>query len=188
MTQLGQGKNDRFEIAFKDSFGFLRTALAGATQWTDRQIRNTGIVVPHIAKTDVFSYNVQFNHDKKQGEAVADFHIHIVPIGAVTGGEVIAIDFAWGFYSFGDTIPDVLPNTTGSPATKTLVAGDQYKSLYFEIKSSLAVGSEKYSGFLFIKCTRRNDGQDTYTGEFALLGGDCHYQSDRVGSYNETTD
>ena len=188
MTQQGQGKNDRFDQAYKDSFGFLRTALTGVTQWTDRQVRNTGVVMPHIAKQDVFSYNVQFNHDKKLQSAIADFHLHIIPIGTVTAGELIALDFTWGFYSFGAVVDDVLPNSTGSPAVFTLSTGDQYKHKLFSITTNLAVGTESYSGFLLIKFQRRNDAQDTYAGEFALMGADAHYQSDRIGSYNVTSD
>lgn len=58
MANLGQGKNDRFAQAYTDSFGFLRIALSGVTTWTDTQLRNTGIVLPTVAKNDVLSYNV----------------------------------------------------------------------------------------------------------------------------------
>ena len=181
MTQQGQGKTDRFVPAYRDSFGFLRTALVGVTTWTDRQIRNTGIVVPHINKNDIFSYNVQINHDKKLGTALADFHIHFMPVGEAQGGEVIAIDYAWGFYSVTETIPDTLPNT--GTAQIPLLFGDQYKHKFAEIVTNLSVGNETYSGFLLIKCQRRNDAQDTYGSEIALLGADSHYISDRAGSY-----
>jgi hypothetical protein len=52
----------------------------------------------------------------------------------------------------------------------------------------MAVGTEGYSGFLLITCTRANDANDTYAGEIALFGADCHYPSDRHGSsavYND---
>ena len=177
----------RVPEAYKDTFGFLRTALSGVTTWTDRQLRNTGVVLPHIAKADVFSYNVQFNHDKMLDSAVADFHLHIIPVGVVTAGQVIAIDYSWGFYRFGDVIPDVLPNL--NTATFELSTGDQYKHLLFEIVENLAVPTpELYSSFLFIKCTRRNDAQDTYASEIALIGADAHYITNRAGSRNETSD
>ena len=177
----------RIPEAYKDTFGSLRTALSGVTTWTDRQLRNTGIVLPHIAKADVFSYNVQFNHDKMLDSAIADFHLHIIPVGAVTAGQIIAIDYSWGIYRFGDVIPDVLPNTGTKPFT--LSTGDQYKHLYLEIVSNLTVPiTETYSSFLLIKCVRRNDAQDTYASEIALVGADAHYITNRNGSRNETSD
>jgi hypothetical protein len=181
----------RIPSAHKDSFGFLRTTLVGVTTWTDRQLRNTGVVLPHIAKGDVFSYNVQFNHDKALDTVLDDFHLHIIPISAPAAGQKVAIDYTWGFFKFGEAIPDVLPNSSGaSPAIFTFTGtSDQYKHLYFEIIQHMAVSpSETYSSFLLIKCTRRNDAQDTYAGEIALLGADSHYQTNRNGSLNESTD
>lgn len=172
---------------YKDSFGFLRTALTGATTWTDRAIRNTGVVVPHIAKNDTFTYNVQLNHDRKFGVDVTDFHLHIVPIGAVTAGQVISIDYEIEIFGFHDTIGDTL--LTKSNSTYTLAAGDQYKHLYFEIKEDiLKETTPGVSSFLMVKLSRRNDATDTYAGEFALLGADCHYITDRDGSIFETYD
>lgn len=48
--------------------------------------------------------------------------------------------------------------------------------------------NEGYSSEFYIEVTRRNDGTDTYPGEFALTFGDCHYPSDRNGSVNEFND
>ncbi len=171
----------RYLPAHKDSFGFLRTALTGVTTWTDRQIRNTGVVVPHIAKNDLFSYNIQFNHDKQLGVNIDDFHLHILPVGTVTAGQIIAIDYAWGWYSLNDVIPDTLPNT--GTATLELATGDQYKHLLMDIVTNMAhPATEGYSSFCLIKCQRRNDGQDTYASEIAMLGADCHYIVNRNGS------
>lgn len=171
----------------KDSFGKLQTALTGGGKWTMRLLRNTKMAFPHIAKSDVFTYTAQFNHDKNTGENADGFHIHFIPIGAVTGGEVIAIDYAWGWLTGNDTFPDTLPNT--GTATITLEAGQQYKYLIKDIVKDLDYPeNEAYSSEFFIECTRRSDGQDTYSGEFALLDGDAHYPSGRIGSYNEYTD
>ena len=171
----------------KDTFGILQPVLTGGGKWTVRLLRNTKVTAPHIAKTDVFSYKAQYNHDKKIEMNVDDFHVHIMPIGAVTGGEVIALDYAWGWYTAGDVFPDELPNT--GTALITLAEGDQYKIKIEEIVTDLTFPEgEGYSSQLFIECTRRNDAQDTYAGEFALLDGDSHYPTDRFGSYNEFTD
>ena len=161
--------------------------MSGSTSWTDRVIRNTGVVVPHIAKNDIFTYNIQFPHSKKLAEAIADFHLHIVPISLPVAGNIIAIDHSWQFVKFGDVIGVTLTGGSNT-ATFKLVAADQYKHKYFEVIADMAVGAETYSSFLLVKCQRRNDGQDTYAGEFALLGGDCHYLVDRLGSQFETND
>jgi len=171
----------------KDSFGLLGSVLIGGATWTNRLLRSTNIVVPHIAKADTFTYKCQLNHDKRLGTNLDGFHIHILPIGTVTAGEVIAIDYAWGWLTDGDVFPATLPNT--GTATITLATGDQYKYLTRNIVADIAFPTgEDYSSEFFIECTRRNDAQDTYASEFALLDGDVHYLSDHLGSYNELSD
>jgi hypothetical protein len=171
----------------RDSFGILGTAVTGVATWTSRYIRNTKISRPHIAKLDVFSYVCQLNHDKALETNLDGFHIHIIPVGAVAGGEVIALDYAWAWLTNGDIFPDTLPNT--GTATITLSAGEQYAYLIKPIISDLdyPVG-EGYSSEFYIQCTRRNDGQDTYASEFALIDGDVHYRVNRIGSYSEFND
>jgi hypothetical protein len=165
----------------------MQSTLTGASTWTLRLIRNSRMVAPHVAKNDVFSYKAQLNHDKALATNLDGFHIHFLPIGAVTAGQIIAIDYAWGWLTANDTFPDTLPNT--GTATYTLQDGDQYKYLIKPIITDLAYPTgEGYSSEFFIVCQRRNDGQDTYAGEIALLDGDVHYQANRVGSYNEYTD
>jgi len=171
----------------KDSFGQIGTIITGSETWTPRLLRSTNVSVPHIAKADVFTYKAQINHEKTLDTNLDNFHIHILPIGAVTGGEVIAIDYAWGWVTRGDVFPSTLPNT--GTVLITLSSGDQYKYLIKNIVSNLAYPTgEDYSSEFFIECTRRNDGQDTYAGEFALLDGDCHYLTNHLGSYNEYAD
>ena len=171
----------------KDSFGTLQSVLVGATTWTLRLLRSTKIAVPHIAKADIFTYKCQFNHDKKLATNADGFHVHIIPVGAVSAGQVIALDYAWGWLTNDDTFPDTLPNT--GTATIELAAGDQYKYLIKNLLTNLAYPTaEGYSSEFIVQFTRRNDGQDTYPGEFALLDGDVHYLSDRLGSYNEFND
>jgi hypothetical protein len=180
--QIVKNADARFPERHKDSFGFLRTALSGVTTWTDRQIRNTGVVVPHIAKNDIFTYNIQLNHDLDLESAfLDDFHIHFMPVGASAAGEKIAINFGWGIYSVHSVIPDVLPNT--GTAIYTFTGDLQYGHELFEIISDLALPAAiSHSSFVFVKCQRRNDAQDTYASEIALLGADSHYITDRLGS------
>lgn len=171
----------------KDTFGLISSTLVGGSQYTMRLLRGTKIAAPHVAKGDVFAYKAQFNHDKVLGEDADDFHIHIIPIGAVKGGEEISINYAWGWYKVGDTFPNTLPNT-GSVSIK-LEAGDQYKELIKTIVSDLKPPTnESYSSKLYVECTRLNDGTDTYAGEFALTDDDAHYTTNHLGSYNALND
>jgi hypothetical protein len=171
----------------KDSFGLLQTVVTGASTWTTRLLRTTKIALPHIAKNDVFTYKAQYNHDKALLTNCDDFHIHIIPIGAVTAGQVINLDYAYVWIKAGDVYPNTLPNTGTIPIT--LATGDQYKMLIKAVISNLVYPTnESYSSELFIQITRRNDGTDTYAGEFALLDGDSHYLSNQFGSFNTLTD
>lgn len=183
----------------KDSFGTLQSVLLGASTWTLRLYRNTQIALPHIAKNDVFTYVAQLNHDKTLGSPLDGFHIHFIPVDAVAGGEIIAVDYAWGWYTNNDIVPDVLPNR--GTANIALVAGDQYKTKIKNLISTTEIipplvapsvmtppVGEGYSSMFWISCTRRNDGTDTYASEIALVFGDVHYPTTHLGSYNEYTD
>ena len=171
----------------KDSFGVLQSVLTGGSVWTLRLLRNTKLAVPHIAKADVFTYKAQINHDKALATNLDGFHIHFIPVGAVTAGQVIAIDYRWGWITGGNYFPDVLPNT--GTVLITLADGEQYKYKIEHVVQDLQYPvSENYSSEFFIECTRRSDAQDTYAGEIALLDGDVHYQINHLGSYNEFTD
>lgn len=189
----------RFEISHRDTFGTTASLLTGGAVWTYRLVRGTKIAMPHIAKTDVFTYQAQFNHDKELSAPFDGFHIHIKPIGAVTAGQVISLDFAWWWGTSGNVFPNTLPNTGNTQII--LATGDQYKVLIKDIiNGNHAVNprlvpdtitpptGEGYSSEFFIEVTRRNDGTDTYVGEFALTFGDCHYPSERRGSFNEYND
>jgi hypothetical protein len=171
----------------RDSFGQLQTALTGVTTWTLREVRNSKVVLPHIAKNDIFSYKCQYNHDKVLEENADDFHFHFMPIGTVTPGQIIAINYAWVWLTNEDVFPDTLPNT--GMYKYTLVDGDQYKFKIRAMFTDLTYPTgEDYSSELFVVCQRSNDAQDTYPGEFALVDGDSHYPGNKVGSYNVLTD
>lgn len=183
----------------RDSFGTLQSILVGAGTWTLRLFRNTKMALAHVAKGDVFTYLTQINHDKKLGAPLDGFHLHFKPVGAVTAGQVIAIDYAWGWFTADDVVPDTLPNT--GTAYITLATGDQYKTKIKNLVSTSEIipplsavstmnapTGEDYSSEFWITCTRRNDGADTYASEIALTFADVHYPSNQIGSYNEYTD
>lgn len=173
--------------AHRDSFGYLTSALVGVTTWTIRALRSTKITAPHIARNDVFAYKCQFNHDKALGVNADGFHIHIMPVGAVTGGEIIYLTYRWGWLTNGDTFPATLPNTDTVPIT--LAAGDQFKYMIVPIVSDLTFPTgETYSSEFFIELTRGDTPNDTYAAEFALLDGDVHYPSKKLGSDYEFND
>jgi len=176
----------------KDTMGFLQTALAGGTQWTLVQVRNTGVVVPGIADNDIFSYNMQFNHDKKLGSVLDDFHIHYMFESANTG--TCTFTWAWGWFKFDadptkcDVIPDTLPNT--GVTTWTIDGAQQYKHMLKQIITGLTFdspnGDETYSSMFFIKITR--SASTGSIGTMRLLSADCHYITDREGSKNVASD
>lgn len=171
----------------KDSFGQLQSVIVGGSTWTPRLVRSTKIALPHIAKNDIFTYKCQFNHEKTLQENLDDFHIHIIPIGAVTQLVTITFNYGWAWLKNGDYFPNTFTNT--GTASIDIVAGDQYrymiKSLLLEIPPPLL---ESYSSEIFLEFTRRNDGTDTYAGEFALVDGDAHYPTNHLGSYNRLND
>lgn len=186
MESIGNGI-ERGHTAHKDSMSKLGTAISGVTQYTMRALRGTKVTCAHIAKQDIFSDIIQLNHDKTLQAAIDDYHIHFIPIGAVAGGEAIALDVAYAFLTHGNEFPNAL--TSAGTIRIDLVAGDQYKLKIKQLLTDIAApANELYSSFLFVEATRRNDGQDTYAHEIAIIGSDAHYPSDRYGSKNVTTD
>lgn len=175
----------RFPVRHKDSFGTFRTALAGVTQWTERQYRSTKLVFGCMANADVISYTIQFNHDKQLGAKIDGFHLHYIPLVAATG--TILWDIAWGWYNIGDVVPATLPNTV-SGVSMSIAAADQYKHSYFELSANMThPGTETYSSILFMELTR-NGGTYGNSNEIAVITCDCHYTTDRLGSAAEYTE
>jgi hypothetical protein len=168
-----------------DIQGQLQTALSGVTQYTFKQYRTTGIVMPHIARDDVFSMVFQMPHRKFLGSAIDSVHIHFIPMIGANGNVIIS--YAWGWYNHDDVVPDTLPNT-GSK-TIPLVIADQYKQKIVTLITNLAApASEAYSSILYVKCTRLTAGDTWNSSDLALAYMDAHFLADRFGSYNETTD
>ena len=178
----------RLEEAHDDMRGQLGTALAGGTSFTPRLYRNTGIAFPHIANTDVLTFNCQIYHRKKMGTNADSFHIHYIPIGSANG--TIIFDYAWGWWNVNTEIPDTLPNT-GS-AELTLATTDQYKYKIFPFFTNFAPPpSEGYGSYLLVRIAR-NGGTWSPAGvnanELAILDADAHVIVDRAGSLFEASD
>lgn len=177
-----------FNIAHKyhdDIIGDLQTALVGVTTYTMRGYRNTGIVMPHVARGDVFSMKFQMPHRKYLSQALDSVHIHFIPLGSHNGN--IVISWAWGWFNHDEVVPDTLPNT--SSTTIPLVTTDQYKQkLSLLITNLTPPTGEQYSSILYVKCTRETTGDTWGTEEFALAYMDAHFPADRLGSYNEASD
>lgn len=178
----------RHEVAHDDMRGYITTALAGATAFTNRIYRNTGIAFPHIADTDVLAFTSQIYHRKKMGSNADSFHIHYIPIGSANGS--IVFNVAWGWYNVNDIIPDTLPNTT--TATLNLVTTDQYKYGIFSVLTNIAPPTnEGYGSFFFCRIAR-NGGTWAPAGvnanELCILDADLHVLVDRNGSQYEFSD
>jgi hypothetical protein len=174
--------------AWDDMQGEIQTALTGVTQFTNRQIRTTGIVCPHLATNDIVSYRFQFKHAKKMQTAVGSMHFHVIPVASANGN--IKFTYTWGWYNpnDGDVIPDTLPNT-GDSGDILLATTDQYKMKLVSIIPSIPVpmAVEKPSSILMVKITRvAPTGSDWgASNEIALLYGDIHFQQDGFGSQTE---
>jgi hypothetical protein len=176
--------------AHDDIQGILGTALTGVTAFTPKQIRTTGIVMPHVTSGDVFSMIFQMPHRKKLGSRLDSVHLHYIPIVAKDGD--IAFTYAWGWYNHDTVIPDTLPNT-GTVPDITLATTDQYKlKLSFMIQNLTHPGTESYSDILLVKLTAAApaDGTNWWTtgNEIAIAYMDAHYITDRNGSLTEASD
>jgi hypothetical protein len=172
-----------------DMQGILQTALTGVTQYTMRQYRTTGIVLPHIAQGDIFSMTFQMSHRKTLGVNMDGVHIHFIPIASADGD--IQIDYEWGWYRAAnlDTVPATLPNTGNKVIT--LATTDQYVLKIDDIVENMAAPSgEDYSSILFVKCTRVAPAGTNWgaNNEIALVYFDGHMPINRYGSYNEYDD
>lgn len=172
-----------------DIQGILQTALTVVTQYTPRQYRSTGVVIPHVAQGDIWSMTFQMSHRKKLGVNMDGVHMHYIPVASANGD--IKINYSWGWYRAGNvaTIPSTLPNT-GSVVI-TLATTDQYILRIDNIVANLAApASEDYSSILFIKCERVAPvGTNWGAGnEIALVYFDGHMPVNRYGSYNEVND
>ncbi len=169
-----------------DIQGTLGTVLSGATSWTLRAYRHTGIVMPHIARNDVFTIIFQMPHRKKRNSALDGVHIHFIPMAAANGN--IIINYSWGWFNpTGDTVPDTLPNN-GHTAI-ALTTADQYQLKLANLITGISSPEkEAYSSLLFCRFVRQTTGDTWGPGEIALAYLDAHFLADRYGSYNELTD
>lgn len=183
---LQQDDIARHRVAYDDVQGTVGTALSGAAQYTLRQYRSTGLVLPYLANGDYFTQIVQMPHTKKLGEPVASFHLHWITEAAVTG--TIVFDWAWGFYNEnGSTpIPATLPNT--GQTTLSINATDQYLPKVSSLINNIpAPANEGYSAILLVKVAR-NGGTFGNNNEIAIRYVDCHVPIDRFGSAQEYHD
>lgn len=176
----------RYGVAYEDVQGIIGTALTGANQWTVRQYRNTGLVMPFLANGDFFTHIIQMPHRKKLGSPIASFHLHWITTAAVDG--TVIWEWSWGWYNENgnDIIPDTLPNT--GTTTWNITTADQYK---FRVKSIIntipAPVNEGYSSVLLVKCGR-NGGTFGNNNEIGIRYVDCHVPLDRFGSIAEYHD
>jgi len=177
----------QFSAKHDDIQGILQTALVGVTAYTFRQYRNTGIVLPHVAENDVFSFVCQMPHRKLLGSKLDSVHIHYIPVAAADGD--ILINFAWGWYNIGTAVPDTLPNT-GSKII-SIASADQYKSNLSQVIVNLSPpANEQYSSILYVKMTRVTPAGTNWgaSNEIAIEYVDAHFVADRLGSNYEAWD
>jgi hypothetical protein len=180
----------RFHPAHDDMQGLLATALTGVTQYTFRQLRNTGMVFPHVASGDIFSITYQFSHQKQLQTLIDSTHIHYIPVASKNGN--IAFSYKYGYFNHEEVIPDVLPNS-GTTADIALLTTDQYKLKRSSLILNIAPpANEGYSSILMVHFTAIAPaaGNNWWTtgNEIAIIYKDAHYIKNRWGSVNEATD
>jgi len=165
-----------------DVQGQLQTATAGGTAYAFKALRGTGIVLPHLARNDVFCMTFQMPHRRKLGSALDSVHLHIIPIASANGN--ISFNWTWGWYANGDVLPNTLPNSGTTPFT--LATTDQYKNVIVPLITNLvAPVTDAHSSLLFVSVTRNTTGDTWNAGDLALVYMDAHFIVDRYGSYTE---
>jgi len=199
MSSRGQGLNDRFADSHDDSFGVDRSSLSGTSQYSTEEFNSTGFILNWLRhdQDDYFQLITQFSHRRKLG-TVANLHIHYMP-GVNTGGDVyFYYQYAW--VSIGQAIPEIGSWASGN-ATIVVPAGAIWTHQVDNIAANMAAPSpDSHSSILLLKLTRlgsnpldtfsanRTDPGATNAANFGILGVDCHFTTDRIGSNGEYSD
>ena len=187
---ISGGVNDRFAVAHDDMLGEVRSAISGATQWTQAQINDTGFILGWLLNNsnDFFQVKIQMSHRRNLGTALDSVHIHYLLENSATAGETIVWSGAYAWIQPGSVIPANSGWTafSGAGLTQTLPTAAAYYYGLHSIQANIAApANEGYGGMLLIKITR---GNGTHGGRVGILDCDAHSQMNRLGSYNEATD
>lgn len=189
---LGQGKNDRFGFGHKDIQGNISTVTGGSALGT-LTIRDTGTSILSFqdANDDVAIGVFQMQHDKKLSTNLDSIHVHYYLPNAPSAGNTVFFKTEYIWIARSGTVP-ALASWSVQYSTITFTGSEaQYSTGYKSVALNLTYpANEDYSSILIFKIIRDSAGvgSDTYASDLGVMYIDCHYISDKIGSYNETSD
>jgi hypothetical protein len=144
---------------------------------------------------------MQINHNRRPGTKIHDLHMHYIPMVAPGGVKVVRMQVSYQWCPIGVELADPTGWTTPGATSLTINPGDEFKHLIYElITTPIAVPTgDSYSSLFACQVTRlgNSDAADDYEAGKAVGTGaanlglvfiDAHYESDRDGSINDTTD
>ena len=164
-----------------------------ATKWTIGCFRSD--------QDDKIFVTMQINHNRRPGTKIHDVHMHYIPLVAPGGVKVCKMQISYQWCPIGAELTDPAGWTTPAATVLTINPGDEWKhGLHELISTPIAVPTGDSYSSLFACEVRRlgsTDVADDYeaakavgTGaaNLGLLFIDCHYEADRDGSINDTSD
>lgn len=183
MTDLGHGKIDYFDPTWDDlqvALGEIKLPGVSDPAW---QAYKGGYVLSFSPSADnIISFTAQFPHRYKL-ESNIDFHIHAAYPDSNAGNSIWNFTYSWA------KINEDFPAQTTVSAVSLASPANQDNHTYHDIATGISgTGKDGVSSILI--CSLQREGthlSDTYAGAVYLVGLDFHFQSDTLGSAQETT-
>lgn len=125
--------------------------------------------------------SAQLPHGYLEGSDIK-LHVHLAHIEGSDNGNVV-----WKCeYSWASNLEALPASSTATSSPVAVLAADQYKPMITPLATITGTG-KKISSLLLLRLYRDpTDANDTSTANVYLLEADIHYQSDGVGTVNET--
>lgn len=140
------------------------------------------------SSTDYVFFAVQIPHDYIEGTTLYP-HVHFAPTTTATGGVRFVLTYQWQSIAgvFGSSADIAMCyDITADSQWKHILAGNTTKA--GGTRSTIAGTGKGISSILVCKLARvYNDSDDTYAADVAFLGFDIHYETDGLGSRQETS-
>lgn len=142
----------------------------------------SGIYAHRFDTTDQIHFSIQFNHGIQVGTTIYP-HVHLVNKDAIVGAADVTFSLSYSWANRATSFPAV-----ATPANKVVSYADKaglyHTTLDFDPIVPIA-GQGNISSILIGALTRVNTGYTT--NNIFLLGFDCHYATDTMGSRTEWT-
>jgi hypothetical protein len=189
ITNIRQvGLSGSAAVVYNDLATSPFTVANGATAPSDRTYAfgiGSGVAFPvkGFKNNDYVWFSVQSSHSMKLS-TLLDCHIHYCLPDTTTIGHKIKfqLDVVAAPINGAAAVP------TGSPySVEFAVAADDNTKFRVAVVADIAAVNTTVSTIYFMKLTRIASAATEYAGEVYLLGVDCHYQQDTVGSLSQGT-